>query len=90
MRRGQRGGARYELAPEIGIPTNIRHTDTELDEIALRLARTGQVTNARLRAEAGLDRQLALHVLRRLVDAGRLVQHGSRRGTRYELPQGPS
>lgn len=90
VRHGQRGGARYELAPEIGIPTNIRHTDADLDEIALRLARTGAVTNARLRVETGVDRLLALHVLRRLVDAGKLVQLGSKRGTRYELPRAPS
>jgi ATP-dependent DNA helicase RecG len=89
VRHGERGGARYELAPEIGIPTNIRHTDTELDDIALRLAHAGPVTNAQLRTETGVDRQLALHVLRRLVDAGKLVQHGSRRGTRYELPPTP-
>jgi ATP-dependent DNA helicase RecG len=90
VRRGQRGGARYELAPEIGIPTNVRHTDTELDEIALRLAGAGAITNAQLRAETGVDRQLALDVLRRLVDTGKLVQHGTKRGTRYELPPTPS
>lgn len=84
--RGERGGARYELAPEIGIPTNIRHTDAELDEVALQLARSGPVTNARLRAETGADRQAALRVLRRLVDAGALIQRGAKRGTRYELP----
>lgn len=83
---GQRGGARYELAPEIGIPTNIRHTEAELDEVALQLARTGAVTNARLRTETGADRQVALAVLRRLVDSGDLVQLGTKRGTRYELP----
>jgi hypothetical protein len=82
VRRGQRGGARYELAPEIGIPTNIRNTDAELHQMALQLVRTGTVTNARLRAETGIDRQL----LRCLVDAGKLVQRGSKRGTRYELP----
>lgn len=27
VRRGQRDGSRYEPAPHIGIPTNIRHTD---------------------------------------------------------------
>jgi ATP-dependent DNA helicase RecG len=86
VRRGQRGGARYVLAPEIGIPTNIRHTDAELDEIALRLARAGAVTNAQLRAETGIDRQLALRTLRRLADAGKLVQHGTKRGTSYRLP----
>jgi ATP-dependent DNA helicase RecG len=84
--RGKRGGARYELAPEIGIPTNIRHTDAELDEVALQLARSGPLTNARLRDETGADRQVALRVLRRLMDAGKLVQRGTKRGTRYELP----
>lgn len=86
VQRGQRGGARYELAPEIGIPTDIRHTDAELDQLALQLARSGPVTNARLRSETGADRQDALRVLRRLVDKGELVQLGAKRGTRYVLP----
>ncbi|MBK5224800.1 MAG: putative DNA binding domain-containing protein [Acidimicrobiia bacterium] len=83
---GQRGGAEYQIAPSVGIPARIRHTDAELEALALDLARHQPLTNALLRQESGLDRLQALNVLRRLVDRGALVQRGQRRGTRYELP----
>lgn len=86
VRRGERGGADYHLAPDLGVPARIRHTDTELEQIALTLAEQGAVTNAFLRERTGLDRQEALKVLRRLVDRGELQQRGQKRGARYELP----
>lgn len=82
--RGERGGAEYLIAPDLGVPARIRHTDFELDQIALQLAAQGPVTNAILRDRTGLDRQEALRVLRRLVDQGELVQRGEKRGVRYE------
>lgn len=83
---GERGGAEYRLNQDVPVPVRIRHTDVELDAIAVRLAQSGPVTNASLRAETGLDAGHARAVLKRLVDQGELVQTGARRGTRYESP----
>ncbi|MGO9028928.1 MAG: ATP-binding protein [Acidimicrobiales bacterium] len=84
--RGERGGAQYVLAPTAGAPVRIRHSDEELDQIVLELARNLPVTNALVRDHTGLDRLDALDLLRRLVQSGRLTQEGTRRGTRYLLP----
>lgn len=83
---GQRGGTQYLIADDLGVPARIRYTDNELDAMALDLARRGAVTNSRLRQSTGLDRTEARRVLRRLVDQGELVQLGTKRGTRYQLP----
>ena len=85
VRRGQRGGSTYHVAPDLGVPARIRHTDDEIDELIIGYAQQGQVTNALVRERTGLDRQAALTALQRLVERGRLVQLGERRGTRYEL-----
>jgi predicted HTH transcriptional regulator len=90
VRRGERGGAEYRIAPNLGVPSRIRHTDEELDQLALDLARERPVTNSSLREHTGLDRQEALRVLRRLVERGELVQRGQKRGARYELSGPPS
>ena len=86
VQQGERGGAQYLISPDLAVPARIRHTDAELDAVALDLARRGPLTNATLRETTGLDRQHALAVLRRLVDQGQLIQTGERRGTRYQLP----
>ena len=86
IRQGERGGAQYLVAPDLGVPARIRHTDAELDAIAMSLAGRGPVTNALLRERTGLGSHEARAVLRRLVDRGQLVQLGERRGTRYVLP----
>jgi ATP-dependent DNA helicase RecG len=85
IRRGERGGAQYLIAPGLGVPARIRHTDAELDAIALSLAGRGPVTNALYRERTGLNSHEARAVLRRLVDRGELMQLGERRGTRYVL-----
>lgn len=82
---GERGGAEYRVDSSVSVPARIRHTDAELDQIALDIAAEAPLTNARLRQETGLDAAQARKVLRRLVERGDLVQRGSRRGTRYEL-----
>lgn len=87
VRRGQRGGSTYHVAPDLGVPARIRHTDDEIDEIILGYASQGAVTNALVRERTGLDRQAALNALQRLVERGHLVQLGERRGTRYELAE---
>lgn len=52
-------------------------------EIVLKLAEDGAVTNSRVRAVTGLDRQDALSILDELVAKGLLVRKGQKRGTRY-------
>ena len=89
VRQGERGGAQYLVAPDLGVPARIRHTDAELDELAMSLARQGPVTNALLRQRSGLDRHEALAVLQRLVERGRLEQIGERRGSRYIAVEHP-
>lgn len=81
---GERGGAEYRIDPSVSVPARIRHTDAELDQIALDMAAEVPLTNALLRRQTGLDAVQARKVLRRLVERGELVQRGSRRGTRYE------
>ena len=71
--------------PSVTVPARIRHTDAELDQIAVDLATEAPLTNAVLRKETGLDATQARKVLRRLAERGELVQRGSRRGTRYEI-----
>ena len=80
VQQGEHGGAQYLIAPDLGVPARIRHTDSELEAIALTLAQQGPVTNSLLRQHTGLDRQEARAVLRRLVDRGDLVQRGEKQG----------
>ncbi|MFN0030433.1 MAG: ATP-binding protein [Acidimicrobiales bacterium] len=86
VQQGERGGAHYVVAPGLGVPARIRHTDAELDAMVLARAQQGPVTNSIIRNRSGLDRIEARVVLRRLVDRGELVQLGEKRGTRYVLP----
>ncbi len=83
---GERGGAEYQIAPPLAVPERIRYTDNELDRMVLELAVDGPVTNAMVRERTLLDAAQARKTLRRLVADEKLVQRGSRRGTRYELP----
>lgn len=82
---GNRGGAEYHIAAGVGVPARIRHTDAELDEIAVAQAERGRLTNTTLRAETGLAANAARKVLRRLVDRRVIAQNGSKRGTHYVL-----
>ncbi len=84
---GERGGAEYRIDPSLSVPARIRHTDAELDQIALDMAAETPLSNALLRTETDLDAAQSRKVLRRLVERGELVQRGSRRGTRYEVPE---
>lgn len=60
-------------------------------EAALNLARrTGNVTNMKLREITNITADEARAVLRELVDAGRLVQRGRKRGAHYVLPEPPA
>jgi ATP-dependent DNA helicase RecG len=83
--RGSRGGASYRLSGSLTPPAGLRFTDEELEDVVVRLAADGPITNRDVRAATGLDRAVALAVLDRLVKAGRLERTGERRGTSYTL-----
>jgi ATP-dependent DNA helicase RecG len=55
-------------------------------QTVLDAAARAAITNEQVRLLTGLDRVAARALLRRLVDEGYLLQHGSRRGTRYTRP----
>ena len=88
VQRGTRGGAAYGISADLGPPSGLRLTEPEIEAIVMDLAREGPVTNALVRGRLGTDRVRTLSILARLVDQGRLVRRGERRGSRYELPHG--
>ena len=85
MQHGARGGATYTLAESIAPPAAYRMSSVQLAELVLEAAATGPVTNETVRYLTGLDRIDALRLLQELVNSGKLVQTGQRRGTRYQL-----
>jgi ATP-dependent DNA helicase RecG len=80
---GQRGGARYRLDRSFTPPAGLRLGEEELAEIVESLAQRGPISNADVRAATGLDAVGALALLTTLVDDGRLIRSGERKGTRY-------
>lgn len=80
---GERGGASYLLAKELGPPAGIQLSATELEALVVALATDGRVTNEQVRSRTGLDRGQVLALLSRLVEKGRIMKHGERRGTYY-------
>lgn len=80
---GKRGGATYELEGSLAPPAGLRLGQAELDELIENLAAEGPISNADVRAATGLDRSEVRSLLGRLVNEGRLLQSGQRRGTRY-------
>jgi ATP-dependent DNA helicase RecG len=84
---GTRGGASYELRPDLG--GRSRHLPDDIEARVLNwVEMMGNITNYAVRLLFDLDRAQALAVLDRLVRDGRLVRVGERRGTKYVLPQG--
>lgn len=83
---GTRGGATYVLADSIAAPAGLRLSDAELADLLVEMAQEEPLTNAMVRSRTGLERAQALRTLDALVQDGRLVRTGERRGTRY-LPQ---
>jgi ATP-dependent DNA helicase RecG len=81
--RGQRGGASYRLAGSLRPPAGLRLRTEELDVVVLKLADSGPIANADVRAATGLDRAEARALLDRLVKDGQLRRTGERRGTKY-------
>lgn len=83
---GKRGGASYRLSGTLQAPAGLRLSPDELADVVARLADSGPITNSDVRAATGLDRSEALAILDRLVNDGRLIRTGQRRGTRYQRP----
>ncbi len=81
--RGERGGATYHLAGSLEPPAGLRLGPDELADLVEGLAAEGPISNATVRDATGLDRWKVRDLLGQLVDAGRLIQVGKRRGTRY-------
>lgn len=86
-RSGQRGGATYRLASSLRAPAGLQLSREELDDVIVKLAQAGPIRNADVRKVTGLDRAQALAHLDSLVEDGRLVRSGQRRGTTYAVPQ---
>jgi hypothetical protein len=86
--QGKRGGATYRLAGTLRPPAGLRLSPTELADVVRNLANAGPITNRDVRAATGLDRAEALGLLTSLVDDGRLIRTGQRRGAKY-LPADP-
>lgn len=87
VQRGTRGGAVYVVSPDLGPPSGLRLAEGETEEMVMDLAQEGPITNALVRERIGIDRARTLSILTRLVDQGRLVRQGQRRGTRYVRAQ---
>lgn len=86
---GTGSGTTYGLAPHITSPTGIHFQQRDYASEVLALASGGQITNANVRAETGLDRAAVVRILNRLVFNGQLERHGSKRGTYYSLTSRP-
>ncbi|MFG2038579.1 ATP-binding protein [Dactylosporangium sp. NPDC048998] len=83
---GERGSSTYYLAESIAPPAAYRFSLHQLIGMVLDAAEVEELSNERVRELTGLNRQQSLTLLQQLVRDGRLLQTGSRRGTRYVLP----
>ncbi len=83
---GERGGATYVLARAVRAPAAFRLSTSDLRSFVLELAGEGPLTNAGVRAGTGLDRVEAFRLLDQLVQDGKLVRRGTKRGAHYVLP----
>ncbi len=84
---GQRSGARYRLADSLPTLDSRRPaSDADFHAVILELVASGPVTNADVRGATGLDRADTLRLLQGMVDEGLLGRSGTKRGTRYQLP----
>ena len=87
--QGARGGSSYALIGSLLPPAGMRLSSEELADMIVgdaRNAETAPLTNARVRALTGLERSEVRALLGRLVDSGRLLRRGQRRGTYYVTP----
>lgn len=85
---GERGSARYRLAPDLLDRESLGSGEAQAEAIVAHARRFGKVRNADVRQLLGsADVRQARALLMRLVRAGRLRQLGSKRGTHYVLPE---
>jgi ATP-dependent DNA helicase RecG len=84
--RGDRGGASYHLAGSLEPPAGLRLGPDELAQLIEGLADEGPITNSDMRLATGLDRWKVRDLLAALVDEGRLIRIGQRRGAHYRKP----
>lgn len=85
---GERGSARYRLAPGLLDRQSRVADEAQADAILDHTKRLGEVRNADVRRLLGsVDVRQARSLLQRLVRSGRLRQMGTRRGTFYVLPE---
>jgi ATP-dependent DNA helicase RecG len=82
---GRRGGSVYALDGSLGPPAGLRLSDSEMRAAVLEMAKGEVLTNARVRAQLGIDRAEALRLLDGLVREAKLERRGERRGTHYVL-----
>ena len=80
---GERGGATYHLARAVRAPAAFRMSSTDLKQFVMELAEKETLTNAKVRAATGLDRVETFRLLDDLVQEGRLVRRGEKRGAHY-------
>ncbi len=83
---GERGGATYYLEDSLAPPAGLRLDRSELATAIEGMAADQPLTNAAVRKATGLERGEVKYLLRQLVNEGRLIKIGERRGTRYRLP----
>jgi ATP-dependent DNA helicase RecG len=81
--RGERGGATYHLVGSLEPPAGLPLNPDELAQLVLRLAADRPISNSDVREATGLDRWKGRALLGSLVEEGRLIRRGERRGTRY-------
>ncbi len=89
---GERGGARYRIAPGIRRPAGVGLDRAGLRRMILDMAADGPITNSTVRSETGLSRNETSVLLGELVDDGLLEMRGSKRGSHYvwlEVPPVP-
>lgn len=85
--RGRHRGATYHLSGSLEPPAGLLLTPDELASLIEGMAAEKPISNMSVRAATGLDRWKVRDLLGTLVDEGRLVKFGERRGTRYQVPE---
>ena len=80
---GERGAARYELVERLRPPAAYRLSPGEIEDLVVEMAMHRSISNSEVRAVTGLSRQSVTGLLSYLVESGRIIRTGERRGTRY-------
>lgn len=83
--QGHLRGTTFVLTDGLAPLAGPRLAHQQLRKVVLTMAVKGGVTNEQVRERTGLGRLDALRLLGELVEEGRLVRRGARRGTYYSL-----